>query len=510
MTTDVHFEDDARTKLLEGAKQLYEAVKTTLGPKGRNVVIAQKDDVPMVTHDGVTVAKSVFVRDENARPGAELIKAAANKMNNDVGDGTTTVTVLTYHIMQEAKKLIDAGANPMQLSREIEDALEGVITYLEDLKQPADDVDTLAKIASLSAADGTLGRLIAETVYKVGKAGTISVEFSSKLETESEIGEGFHVTSGFASPLMATDENRGVAQYEKPAIIVVNKHIGTFMEILPLLQKIDAAGPKEAVIFAADFGEDALSNFVLNSTRGTFKTLAVRAPWFEERQRHILEDIAAATGATMIGDDTVSLEHADMDQVGTAEKVLATTQKTTMMGCAGDIAGRLAQLRAKLKTAEGADKEHLEIRIAAIAGQVATIRVGGRTESEIEERKFRVDDAVAAAKAALDGGILPGGATSLYRAPVVGKTDGAELLRKALKQPCTQLMSNSNIELAKAEKLLGDDQWGGINVRTGEAVNLKESGIIDPFKVTEQALKTAVSLGVIGMTAGALVIESSK
>lgn len=510
MTTDVHFEDEARAKLLEGAKQLYEAVKTTLGPKGRNVIIAHDGETPTVTHDGVTVAKAVNVRDVDARSGAELIKAAASKMNDDVGDGTTTVTVLTYHLMKEAKALIDKGANPMQLSREIEAALEGVIAYLAELKQPADDVETLAKIASLSAADETLGRLIAETVHKVGKAGTISVEFSAKLETEAEIGEGFHIDSGYASVHMATDENRGVAQYDKPAIVVVNKTIGTFMEILPLLSKIDEAGIKEAVIFANDFGEDALANFVLNTTRGTFKTLAVRAPWFEERQRAILEDIAAATGAMLISDDTVSLANADMDQVGRAEKVLSTVSKTTMVGTAGDVPGLLKTLEAKRKTAEGADKDHLELRIAAIAGQVATIRVGGRTENEIEERKFRVDDAVAAAKAALESGILPGGATALYRAPVVGDTKGAELLRKALKEPFKQLMANSNIELAEAEKLLDDNKWHGINVRTGKAVDLKATGIIDPYKVTEQALTTAVSLGVIGMTAGALIVENSK
>lgn len=510
MTTDVIYEDDARTKLLAGAEQLYEAVKTTLGPRGRNVVIAQKDDVPVVTHDGVTVAKSVHVKDEAARPGAELIKAAANKMNNDVGDGTTTVTVLTYHLMKEAKALIDKGVSPMQLSGEIETALDGVITYLKDLSRPADDVETLAKIASLSAADEKLGRLIAETVHRVGKAGTISVEFSSKLETEVEVGEGFHVTSGYASPHMATDETSGVAQYEKPAVVVVNKHINTFMEILPLLGKIDESGAKEAIIFATDFGEDALGNFVLNSTRGTFKVLAVRAPWFEQRQRHILEDIAAATGATMISDDTVSLSIADMGQVGTAEKVISTLQKTTLIGCGGDVQGRLKQLKDKRKTAEGADKEHLDIRIAAIAGQVATIRVGGHTEAEIEERKFRVDDAIAAAKAALDGGILPGGATSLYRAPVEGETEGANLLRKALRQPFVQLMQNSNIDIDSAEGMLGSDEWSGINVRTKEPVNLLDSGIIDPYRVTEQALKTAVSLGVIGMTAGALVIENSK
>lgn len=506
--TDVHYEDEARVNLLEGAKQLYEAVKTTMGPKGRNVVIARPGYTPTVTHDGVTVAKAVNVKDEKARPGAELIKSAASQMNDDVGDGTTTVTVLTYHIMQEAKELIDKGANPMQLAKEIEQALEGVVTYLSDLKESANDVETLTKIATLSAADETLGRLIAETLYKVGQAGTVTVEFSSKLETESEIGEGFHIDSGYASPHMATDQNRGVAQYNKPAIVVVNKHINTFMEIVPLLSKIDEAGIKEAVVFATDFGEDALSNFVLNSTRGTFKTLAVRAPWFEERQRAILEDIAAATGATLISDDTISLDSADMSQVGSVEKVLSTMSKTTMIGC--DVKERLELLNEKLKTAEGADKEHLEIRIAAIAGQVATIRVGGRSETEIEEKKYRVDDAVAAARAALASGILPGGATALYRAPVSGETDGAKVLQKALKEPFKQLMQNSNIDVEKAENTLTDDPWQGINVKSGEAVNLKEMGVIDPYKVTEQALTTAVSLGVISMTAGALIIETSK
>jgi len=508
MTTDVHFEDEARSNLLEGARILYEAVKTTLGPKGRNVVVARDNEPPMVTHDGVTVAKCVNPKDERVRPGAELIKAAANKMNDDVGDGTTTVTVLTYHLMKEAKALIDKGANPMQLSSEIEEALVGVIEYLAQLKEPANDIETLTKIASLSAADETLGRLIAETVYKVGHAGTISVEYSSKLETEAEHGEGFHISSGYASPHMATDENRGVAQYDKPAIVVVNKHIGTFMEILPLLTKIDEAGIKEAVIIANDFGEDALSNMVLNSTRGTFKTLAVRAPWFEERQRSIMEDIAIATGATLLSDDTISLAIADMEQVGRADKVIATYNKTTMLGCSGDTKGRIAQLKEQLKTADGADKAHLDIRIAAIAGQVATIRVGGRTENEIEERKFRVDDAVAAARAAMDSGILPGGATALYRAPVEGDSQGAFILSAALKQPFKQLMANSNIDIKEAESKLTDDQWQGLNVRTGESVNLKEAGIIDPHKVTEQALTTAVSLGVIGMTAGALIVES--
>jgi len=508
--TEVNYEDEARTNLLKGAEALYNAVKTTMGPKGRNVVIAPKGQPPTVTHDGVTVAKAVNLRDEHIRPGADLIKEAANKMNNDVGDGTTTVTVLTYHLMNEAKKLIDTGSNPMQLAREVEDALGGVIDYLKDLRVEANDVETLTKIATLSAADETLGRLIAETVFAVGKAGTITVEYSSKLETEAEVGKGTHVTSGYASPRMATDEKSGVAQYENAAVIVVNKDITTFMEIVPLLEQVAEAQYSQAVIFAKGFGEDALANFVLNSAHGKFKTLAVVAPWFEKRQEHILEDIAAATGATVLSDSTISLASAKITHVGKVERVIANTVKTTMIGLGGDLEGRLNLLRDMLKTAEGADEEHLNIRIAALAGQVATIRVGGRSETEIEERKYRVDDAVAAVRAALDSGILPGGATALYRAPVQGKTDGAEVLSKALKQPFEQLMSNSSIDPDTARKQLTDDPWQGVNVRDGQSVNLLDMGIIDPYMVTEQALSTSVSLGIIGMTAGALIVDDGK
>ena len=508
--TDVSYEDEARTSLLKGAEILYEAVKTTMGPRGRNVVLFTKGEVPIITHDGVTVAKAVHVKDPKTGAGVEIIKSAADKMNDDVGDGTTTVTVLTYHIMNEAKKLIDEGANPMQLSREIEDALSSVIDYLKKTRVDADDVETLTKIATLSAADEKLGKLIAETVHKVGKSGTISVEYSSKLDTEVETGEGTIVSSGYMSPRMATDMIRYIAEYDNPAVIVVNRYINTFMEILPLLEKVGNEGYDQAVIFANDFGEDAIGNFVLNNEHGKFKTLAIRAPWFDKRQRDILDDIAHATGATMLSDDTVSITQADMTHIGKANKVISTSLKTTITGCGGDVNGYIAELKEKLKNAEGADEEHLDIRIAALAGQVATIRVGGKSEAEIEERKFRVDDAVAAARAALDGGILPGGATVLYRAKVDGTTDGAKVLSNALKQPFIQLMSNSSLDPEVSASKLIDDVWQGINVRGGESVNLLENGIIDPYKVTEQALTTAVSIGVIGMTAGALIVEDNK
>lgn len=504
--TDVHYENQARENLLKGAEALYNAVRTTLGPRGRNVVISRGQAPPVVTHDGVTVARAVSPKDENIRPGAELIKAVANKMNTDVGDGTTTVTVLTYHIMKEAKELIDKGASPMQLSSEVEEALSGVIRHLDTLKEPVTDLESLTRIATISAGDEELGRTIAETLFKIGKAGTVTVEPSSKPVTEVEMTEGFHIGSGFASPFMATDE-RGTAQYDKPAIIVVNQKLHTFREILPLLEKVDQTGNKWAVVIAEDFGEDCLQNLILNNLKGTFKTLAVYAPWYEDRQRAILDDIAASTGATVISNDTISISQATTEHFGTADRVISNNLKTTMLGCGGDPEGRIKQLKEKLKTAEGADKEHLEIRIAAIAGQVATIRVGGTTETEIEEKQFRVDDAVAATRAALDTGILPGGAVALYRAPIKLDTPGARLLAKVLKEPFKQLMENSNIDVKKAESMLTEDYWQGINVKTGEAVDLKAEGIIDPYAVTAEALKTAASLGVIGMTAGALVIE---
>lgn len=508
--TDVNYENDARTSLLEGAEILYEAVKTSLGPLGRNVVIYQKGLDPIITHDGVTIAKSVNVKDLAKSAGVELIKSAADKMNNDVGDGTTTVTVLTYHIMKEAKRLIDGGTNPMQLAKEIQDALASVADYIQEKKVTVDDVATIIKIASLSAADEKLGKLIAETVYRVGKSGTIAVEYSSKLETEAEVGEGTIISSGYMSPRMATDPVRQVAQYEKPAIIVINKHVNTFMEVYPILDKIAEMGTTQAVIIANDFGEDAIANFVLNNEHGKFKTLAIRAPWFDKRQRDILDDIAHVTGATMLSDDTVSIESADITHIGSADKVITNSIKTTIIGCGGDVDGYIKELRKKLKNVEGADEEHLEIRIAALAGQVATIRVGGNSEAEIGQRKDRVDDAVAAARAALDGGILPGGATVLYRAKVDGDTDGAKVLSCALKQPFVQLMSNSGLDPEESAKKLTDDVWQGVNVKNGESVNLLENGIIDPYKVTEQALTTAVSIGVIGMTAGALIVDDGK
>lgn len=510
--TEQFYEKEARDKLLAGAKRLYDAVKTTMGPKGRNVVIGARGIGPTVTHDGVTVAKAVQVKDEAENTGAELIKEAASKVNDMAGDGTTTVTVLTYQLLAKAAKLIETGASPMSLSREVELALHEVLLELEVIKTPANDIKTLTKIASLSSGDEELGKIVAETVHRVGADGTITVQPSSRFETDTELVGGFALERGYISPYMINDENRQEAAYDNPAIVIVNRKIYSFKELLPLFEKIHESGQRACVLIAEDIEGDALPTLVLNSTQGDFRTLAVKAPSFDDNRRAILDDLAIATGATVISSDTISLDEAQLDVIGSADKVIATSTKTTFIGCGGDIAGRIQQLEAQIKSAKSEHAtEQLEKRAAALAGKVAVIRVGGQTDTEIEERKFRVDDAVAATKAALAEGILPGGGVTLYNAKVSGPSKGSKLLADVLKEPFRQLMANSNINVEEAEKFLKSQKPGtplmGYDVKTGKKVDLLEAGIVDPYEVTRQALVTAVSLGVVGMTAGALIVQ---
>lgn len=507
--TDLFFDEEAREKLLQGAEKLYNAVKTTLGPRGRNVVIGKRGFGPTVTHDGVTVARAVHIKDEAENIGAELIKEAAGKLNDVAGDGTTTVTVLTYHLLKAAAELVETtGISPMQLAREVEAALDGVIEYLETIKKPADDLETLQKIATISAGSEEIGRVVAETIHAVGATGTVDVEPVAKLETTSELAAGYQLDRGWLSPAMVTKENTMEAVFDNAAIIVMHRRLYSFREILPLYNKIAEAGYQQAVIVAIDVEGDALPTLVLNSQKGTFRSLVVKAPSFGAEQRKILEDLAAATGAVVIADDTVSLENADASHVGGAGRVIAARNKTTFMDVAGDLEGRIAQLTEQIDAASSEhERELLEKRQASLAGRIAVIRVGGQTETEIEEKKFRVDDAVAATKAALADGVLPGGGVVLYGAPVSGKTEGAKLLSEVLKEPFNQLMANSGLE---GEALPDMAKGLGYDVKTGKIVNLLEAGIVDPFTVTSQAVKTAVSLGVVGMTAGALIVEEEK
>ncbi len=508
--TDLFFDKEARDKLLAGAEKLYNAVKTTLGPRGRNVVIGKRGSGPTVTHDGVTVATAVHIKDEGENVGAELIKEAASKLNDVAGDGTTTVTVLTYHLLKAAADLVEKeNLNPMILAREVEVAAESVIAYLEKNKLPANDLASLQKIATISSGSEEIGKVVAETIHAIGSTGTVDVEPTMQLETTTEMATGMQIERGWISPYMVNKENTAEAIYDKPAILILHRRIYSFREILPVLEKVQAGGYNQAVIIAIDVEGDALPSLILNNQQGVFRTLVIKAPGVGAQQRRILDDLAVATDGQVIAQDTVALEQADIAVVGRAERVIASRDKTTFIDPAGNLEGRIEQLSKQIGAA-GNDYERglLEKRQAALAGKVAKIRVGGQTETEIEEKKFRVDDAVAATKAALAEGILPGGGVVLYNAPVKGKTPGAKLLKQVLQEPFKQLIANSGMDVDAAEKAL--EPGKGFNVKTGEQVDLLKAGIVDPFTVTSQALKTAVSLGVSGMTTGALIVEEEK
>lgn len=527
MAKKVFYDDDARRRVLGGAKVLYDAVKTTLGPKGRNVVISKSYGNPTVTHDGVTVAKGVEIADVDDetlgyKVGAELIKQAANKMNDVAGDGTTTVTVLTYHILNEANKLIAAGHNPMLLRKGLERAAEDVLAKLGTMSEAISGKKSrVAEVATISAGDAEIGSLIAGVIDKVGKDGVVTVEEGQGLSLESEVVEGFTMDRGFVSPYMVTDAARMEAVYEKPAILITDKKIASVQEFLPILEKLAQAGKKDLVIIAEDVEGEALGTLVLNKLKGVFNAVAVKAPAFGDRRKEILEDIAALTGGQVITDDTgLTFEKAEMDAIGEARKVIVNKDETTIIegaGSASVVKARIAQITAQAEEAASEyDKENLEKRRAALSGKVAVIKVGGATETEIEEKKFRVDDAVAAVKAALDEGIVPGGGVTLVNLSKeikVKGTDtesaGAGILVSALDQPFRILLENAGLNADEwLPKIKSAKAGQGIDVNDANAlVDLKSSGIVDPARVTKESIANAVSIAGTAMTMGALVTD---
>ncbi len=522
MSKKIFYDDDARTRLLGGAQALYDAVKVTMGPKGRNVVIQKGFGSPTVTHDGVTVAESVDLPESDNetlgyKVGAELIKKAATKMNKVAGDGTTTVTVLTYMILKEANKLIAAGHNPMELRKGVEAAAAEVLGNLEKMSEPvAGKTNRVAEVASISANDEEIGTLIAAIIEKVGKDGVVTVEEGQGLKMESEVVEGFTFDRGYVSPYMVTDTARLEAAYEKPAIIITDKKISSVQEFVPVLEKLAQAGKKDVVLIADDVEGEALGVLILNKLKGVFNTVAVKAPAFGDRRKEILEDIAILTGATVISDDQGhTFETVDLSVVGTARKVIVTKDDTTIIEGAGNpsmVTSRISQIRTQAKNAPSEyEKEAYDKRAAALSGKVAVIKVGGATETEIEEKKFRVDDAVAATKAALAEGIVPGGGVTLVNLAdgLTGKDPGTSILRAALYQPFRQLMQNAGLN---ADALLAQVQAAkpgqGINVnKPSKVVDLTSAGIVDPVMVTKQALQNAVSIAATAMTMGALVVD---
>ena len=528
MAKKVFYDDDARRRVLGGAEILYNAVKTTMGPKGRNVVISKSYGAPSVTHDGVTVAKGVEIADVDDetlgyKVGAELIKQAANKMNDVAGDGTTTVTVLTYHILNEANKLIAAGHNPMLLRKGLEAAAVEVEAQLSGL---AEDIQgnkkRVAEVATISAGDGSIGELIAEVIEKVGKDGVVTVEEGQGLTMESEVVEGFTFDRGFVSPYMVTDTTRMEAVYNKPAIVVTDKKVSSVQEFLPLLEKLAQAGKKDLVLIADDVEGEALGTLILNRLKGVFNTVAVKAPAFGDRRKDILTDIAILTGAEVISEDRgMNFENVDLDVVGTARKVIVTKDETTIIegaGSAAEVDARVKQIATQAEAATSEyDKENLEKRRAALSGKVAVIKVGGATETEIEEKKYRVDDAVAAVKAALSEGIVPGGGVTLVNLASAVATDdtddsvaaGRALLVKALEQPFRILMANSGLNADEWLPQVKKAKAGqGVNVNDpSKLVDLKAAGVVDPVAVTKQAVQNATSIAGTSMTMGALVVE---
>ena len=524
MAKKIFYEEDARARVLGGAKALYDAVKVTYGPKGRNVVIEKSYGGPTITHDGVTVAEAIDLpNDDEAtlgyKVGADLIKNAANKLNKVAGDGTTTVTVLTYAILKEANKLITAGVNPMELRKGIEKAGAEIVKSLDKMAEKIDGSSgKIAEVATISAGDAEIGELIANVIEKIGKDGVVTVEAGQSLQMESEVVEGFSFDKGYVSSFFATDMTRQEAIYDKPAILITDKKISSTNELLPILEKMAQTGKKDLVLIADEIDGEALSVLVLNKLKGVFNTLALKAPSFGDKRKEILEDIAILTDATVVSEDAgLKLEDVGMEVLGTAQKVIANKDETTIIkgaGSAKNVKARIDLMNAHAeKSTSDYERGEFEKRVAALLGKVAVIKVGGATETEIDEKKFRVDDAVAATKAALAEGIVAGGGVSLVNLAdkLDAKNDaGRAIVKQALYAPFKQIVENAGLE---SGALLADVQRAkagfGVDVMNPgkELIDLKKAGVIDPVKVSKEAVANAVSIAGTAITMGAVIVD---
>lgn len=522
MAKKIFYADQARDKVLSGAKQLYDAVKVTFGPKGQNVVIEKSYGNPTITHDGVTVAEAVDLgsSEENLgeQIGAKLIKSAAQKLNKVAGDGTTTVTVLTYNILSEANKLIAAGVNPMELRKGIEKAGEEIVAKINQSAEKIEGNDKkVAEVATISAGDKEIGELIASVISKIGKDGIVTVEAGQGLEMEQEIVEGFSYDKGYSSPFFVTDLNRQEAIFDKPLILLTDKKISASNEILPVLEKVAQSGHKDLVIIAEEVSGEALSLLVLNKLKGVFNSLVLKAPAFGDRRKEILEDIAVLTGAIVISEDKgMKLEDAEISNLGSAKKIIATKDNSTIISGAGDhkaVKARIELIKSQANLATSDyDREQYEKRAAALLGKVAVIKVGGATETEIDEKKYRVDDAVAATKAALDEGIVTGGGVTLVNLAnqLTGEDAGTKIVKNALKAPLLHILENAGLNAQALLAAVENAKPGqGINVMEPEKglQDLKKAGVIDPARVTREAVQNAISIAATAITMGALIVE---
>src|SRR6187399_2724023 len=520
----IAFDEDARRGLERGMNQLADAVKVTLGPKGRNVVLEKKWGAPTITNDGVSIAKEIELEDPWEKIGAELVKEVAKKTDDIAGDGTTTATVLAQALVREGLRNVAAGANPMALKRGIEKAVEAVSQQLLKTAKEVETKDQIAATASISAADTSIGELIAEAMDKVGKEGVITVEESQTFGLELELTEGMRFDKGYISPYFVTDAERMEAELEDPYILLVSSKISTVKDLLPLLEKVMQGGKPLAVI-AEDVEGEALATLVVNKIRGTFKSVAVKAPGFGDRREAMLADMAILTGGEVISEKVgLKLENADLALLGRARKVVVTKDETTIVDGAGDadqIAGRVNQIRAEIeRTDSDYDREKLQERLAKLAGGVAVIKAGAATEVELKERKHRIEDAVRNAKAAVEEGIVAGGGVALVQAADAAfaklelegdEATGANIVRYATSAPLKQIAINAGLEGGVvSEKVAGLDAGWGLNAATGEYVDMIKAGIIDPAKVTRSALQNAASIAALFLTTEAVIADKPE
>ncbi|MFT1969120.1 chaperonin GroEL [Staphylococcus aureus] len=518
MVKQLKFSEDARQAMLRGVDQLANAVKVTIGPKGRNVVLDKEFTAPLITNDGVTIAKEIELEDPYENMGAKLVREVANKTNEIAGDGTTTATVLAQAMIQEGLKNVTSGANPVGLRQGIDKAVKVAVEALHENSQKVENKNEIAQVGAISAADEEIGRYISEAMEKVGNDGVITIEESNGLNTELEVVEGMQFDRGYQSPYMVTDSDKMVAELERPYILVTDKKISSFQDILPLLEQVVQSN-RPILIVADEVEGDALTNIVLNRMRGTFTAVAVKAPGFGDRRKAMLEDLAILTGAQVITDDLgLDLKDASIDMLGTASKVEVTKDNTTVVDGDGDensIDARVSQLKSQIEETESDfDHEKLQERLAKLAGGVAVIKVGAASETELKERKLRIEDALNSTRAAVEEGIVAGGGTALVNvyqkvSEIEAEGDietGVNIVLKALTAPVRQIAENAGLEGSViVERLKNAEPGVGFNAATNEWVNMLEAGIVDPTKVTRSALQHAASVAAMFLTTEAVV-----
>ncbi|HCA7015024.1 TPA: chaperonin GroEL [Staphylococcus pseudintermedius] len=518
MAKELKFSEDARQAMLRGVDKLANAVKVTIGPKGRNVVLDKEFTAPLITNDGVTIAKEIELEDPYENMGAKLVQEVANKTNEIAGDGTTTATVLAQAMIQEGLKNVTSGANPVGIRQGIDKAVAVAIESLHNISQKVENKEEIAQVGAISAVDEEVGRYISEAMEKVGNDGVISIEESNGFNTELEVVEGMQFDRGYQSPYMVTDSDKMIAELERPYILITDKKISSFQDILPLLEQIVQSN-RPILIVADEVEGDALTNLVLNRMRGTFTAVAVKAPGFGDRRKAMLEDLAIVTGAQVITDDLgLELKEATLDMLGTANKVEVTKDNTTVVDGDGDTANidaRVGQLKAQIEeTDSDFDREKLQERLAKLAGGVAVIKVGAASETELKERKLRIEDALNSTRAAVEEGIVAGGGTALMNIfkdvqAIEAEGDeatGVNIVLKALQAPVRQIAENAGLEGSViVERMKNAEPGIGYNAATDEWVNMLEAGIVDPTKVTRSALQHAASVAAMFLTTEAVV-----